>query len=441
MYRNLIWALCTVAIVFCTSTKARGQLVPLKNSPSTASVLYLTSSHAYVPTGGTLDLTANPGGVVVTWSISGNADSSFGSITPTGPNTARYFAPLTLPASSPIVTAASVANTAIKATFTVTLYASTCNDYSSFACIRVEPLTRMLKVGESVHLRAVGVHLPPDTPLSWNVKVNGNVDPSGGSLDVLDNNDRLYHTPPTVPRGQVTVAVQPQNSVPGGPAGAAVIIVVAPYVSAHCSWLDGDTNPDCKIIAFDRLKRIRGTFIYEDAHGKVQETAVTDNPVMAPLVQAVNSSKALATGSVLAVKLPNGASASNCKSYDWKIVTQTRESANVLIFNPSDIGSGVCTPTQFVIALPVTALWADVFGFPQLKDPQRGPPASPFHICRLLGTKRSSDHIALRSPRQGHATSLPFDLALYTFWAGRSCSGFNRSNIPRRFDRTNNTLV
>jgi hypothetical protein len=68
--------------------------------------------------------------------------------------------------------------------------------------------------------------------------------------------------------------------------------------------------------------------------------------------------------------------ASNRKNYHWKIVTQAEESPNILIYNPSDIGSGTCTQTEFVIALPVRALWADISAFPQLEDPQRVPPAA-----------------------------------------------------------------
>jgi len=73
----------------------------------------------------------------------------------------------------------------------------------------------------------------------------------------------------------------------------------------------------------------------------------------------------------------------NCTNYDWKIVTQTQESPNILIYNPSDIGSGVCSAAKFAVALPVRVLWADVSAFPQQPDPQRTAPTalSTFKDC------------------------------------------------------------
>jgi hypothetical protein len=84
----------------------------------------------------------------------------------------------------------------------------------------------------------------------------------------------------------------------------------------------------------------------------------------------------MSTGSALDVDLPDGANEANCQNYDWKIVTQPKESPNVLIYNPSDVGAGVCVGNKFVIALPVRVLWADVSGFPQQPDPQRSGPAN-----------------------------------------------------------------
>jgi len=82
------------------------------------------------------------------------------------------------------------------------------------------------------------------------------------------------------------------------------------------------------------------------------------------------------TGSALDINLPDGANEANCQSYDWKIVAQPKESPNVLIYNPGDVGAGVCVGNKFVIALPVRVLWADVSGFPQQPDPQRSGPAN-----------------------------------------------------------------
>ena len=164
----------------------------------------------------------------------------------------------------------------------------------------------------------------------------------------------------------------------------AQIIVVATDVSVRCFAKENQiAGAKCVATDFDRLDAPRGSF------DKQQVTDTTP----ARWITAVNSSKAMFTGSILDVDLPDGANEANCKSYDWKIVAQPRESPNVLIYNPSDVGAGVCVGSKFVIALPVRVLWADVTGFPQKPDPQRSGPADVATFKDCWGTtypKRSS---------------------------------------------------
>jgi hypothetical protein len=98
-----------------------------------------------------------------------------------------------------------------------------------------------------------------------------------------------------------------------------------------------------------------------------------------------------AQAQLLQPNLPDGANEANCKSYDWKIVTQSRESQNVLIYNPGDVGAGVCVGNKFVIALPVRVLWADVGGLPQLPDPQRSGPAT-FEVVGEITSRKPLPH-------------------------------------------------
>ncbi|MFZ0760584.1 MAG: hypothetical protein WAM69_11580, partial [Candidatus Sulfotelmatobacter sp.] len=141
----------------------------------------------------------------------------------------------------------------------------------------------------------------------------------------------------------------------------------------HCAIDRLKTAPNsCRIVNFNRLRGDRGTLIFS----KRDKRDITDN-TSAAWVNAVDSSKALATGSIVDFALPNGATQTNCVNYDWKFVTQAEESPNILIYNPSDVGAGICYGNHFVIALPVRALWIDVTGFMQTLDPERSAPANP----------------------------------------------------------------
>jgi hypothetical protein len=231
--------------------------------------------------------------------------------------------------------------------------------------VAIDPPTKQVRVGDkSVHLSLKVANWSSEIQtVKWFVNgvLNGNR--AFGTIQG-GGRDATYSAPAAVPAKKVEVkAVVTLDS---DRAATAQIIVVARYVSVHCFASRTQSERDrCSVVDFDRLDGARGSF----DKNQVQD----DTP--ARWVTAVNSSKAMFTGSVLDIDLPDGAYEWNCKNYDWKIVAQTRESPNVLIYNPSDVGSGVCVGNKFAIALPVRVIWANVSGFPQQPDPQRAPPA------------------------------------------------------------------
>jgi hypothetical protein len=134
-------------------------------------------------------------------------------------------------------------------------------------------------------------------------------------------------------------------------------------------------NTGCDIIDFDRLNP-----------DKLDPTAPLNSYRQdAGILNTINSAKTLAQGSVLAAKITDLPGAALCGNYDWKVVVQSRESTSVLIYDPSDIGSGVCEGDRFIVALPVHALWADIFAYPQYLDPTRPPPAKPTPPTDCMG--------------------------------------------------------
>jgi hypothetical protein len=120
----------------------------------------------------------------------------------------------------------------------------------------------------------------------------------------------------------------------------------------------------CTIFEFDRL------------HGTI--TPGNHVPDDLAMISAVNSSKTLFSGSLLVIQPVDHLT---CANFDYKIVVQSTESAGILVYDPADIGAGVCDvgdlskSARFLIALPVHALWADVFSYRQLLDPTRAAPA------------------------------------------------------------------
>lgn len=114
-------------------------------------------------------------------------------------------------------------------------------------------------------------------------------------------------------------------------------------------------------------------------------------PEYRDVVENIVSSKVLISGSVVQIYNSN-LSVDNCEKYDWKIVAQAKESANIIIYGPSDVGAGMCgrpdpanpVGSVFLISLPVTIEWAEVTAFTgQTDDPMRkGPSPAPSVIFK-----------------------------------------------------------
>lgn len=358
-----ILRVCFASTIFIFGQAIHAQDVPSHNPKAPPPPMLIQPADPAVATRGKVSFTAyasDAADLKVAWSVNSvNGDESMGKIdTVTG----VYTAPTDVPDNPPKVTATSIAHPQHKASVSIVINAASCpSDVSPDApCVMLTPLTRMVKPGEKVDLSAKAVKLA-DPSVTWQVNVNDQKDDSGGQISGAGEAVK-YIAPTAVPAGKVEVkAVAARDSKVSA---TAEIIVMARYVSAHC--VAGDSKAgDCRVTNFNRLDGPAGSF----ATGPVSDRT---DPA---LVAAVNSSKALATGSVLEVPFVNGVTAANCKNYDWKIVTQTEESPSILIYSPSDIGSGICTGAKFVIALSVRVLWADISGFPQQPDPQRSAPA------------------------------------------------------------------
>lgn len=217
-----------------------------------------------------------------------------------------------------------------------------------------------------------------EIPLTWTI--NGDqkgIPATTGQLDI--NGNIVTYTEPT---GSTIAPLELKATPPLGIgyAPATLNLVVTPTVLIRCSRRDGDLNPPpesapvCKVKDFDRLAGTTGKLPARPRQKGMSVNEGTDlNDVM-----AINSAKTLFSGSVIEVPL-TGNAISNCANYDWKIAVQSEESTGILIYNPSDVGSGICDTDkgQFIIALPVHVLWADVFGYRQNLDPARAAPAKP----------------------------------------------------------------
>jgi hypothetical protein len=145
----------------------------------------------------------------------------------------------------------------------------------------------------------------------------------------------------------------------------------------HCSSpLIANNSTGCRVKNFDRLVGETGKIAGVDVGDQTPAGEVT----------AVNSSKTLFSGSLLSIDLPQDqVSGATCPNYDWKLIVQAAESATIVIYDPSDVGPGVCEGNNFIIALPVHVVWADVSGFQQIADPTRTPPAKPTSFTDCQG--------------------------------------------------------
>jgi hypothetical protein len=344
------------ATVFVLSSGVYGQSVPSKNPTPRKPPMWIEPKDPAVVTGAYVQLkihAADSADLDVTWKVDRNpGDRSLGTVDASG----KYTAPIAVPDNPPKVIATSTINPKHSASVSIVVNASSCPSAATpkAGCVSLQPATSLIRVGREVKLSAEAVNLP-DATITWQVTVDDKKDDSGGSIDGQGKNV-VYKAPPAVPSGKVEVKAT-TGEKESSPKAAAEMIVVAPYISAHCAATQtGGESTGCTVTSFNRLK---------DKTGMFGDSFVDDTTPAAPIA-AISASKALSTGSVLEIAFPDGVTAANCKNYDWKIVTQTEESPNILIYNPSDIGSGICTAAKFLIALPVRVLWADVSGFPQL---------------------------------------------------------------------------
>jgi|HubBroStandDraft_5_1064220.scaffolds.fasta_scaffold16526_2 hypothetical protein len=362
-----------LGMLFILAIRSASQEMPSKNAPTllVAGTVLVSPVDPTVTTGGTIQFAAQivgQPGVLANWSVNGNpgGNDDSGRITATG----LYTAPASIPDNAPKVTAASPLDKTQSMSVSVTVTATSCPSTGSgkqpSPCLTIDPPTKMVKLGEKDTRFSLKVANWPGGASQVRWFVNGvlNGTPATGTIQGTGTN--VSYVLPTTAVPPKKLEIKATAILDTAHTATAQVIVVASYVSVRCFAGENRRPGDkCRIIDFDRLDGPRGSF---DKQPVADDTS-------ARLITAVNSSKALFTGSVLDLDLPDGANEANCKNYDWKIVTQSTESPNVLIYNPGDVGAGVCVGNKFVIALPVRALWADVSGFPQLPDPQRSGPA------------------------------------------------------------------
>lgn len=313
-------------------------------------------------------------GVQVHWQVNGGegGDGLVGRIDPVG----WYQAPQTIP-TVPVTITAFVSDFS-SATANVTFAVPACTPPNG-PCIRIAP-NAVIPVGSTASLTVV-----PKTGQSSNAEwfVNGVQNGSADLGTISQSGPTVTYSAPRAVVPNVTIAAKVHTN--GGYVTKSLsIILINEYVSVRCYGPDvkGAPKSNCRARDFNRLAGSTGTIDRQ----KVDDDAAGNEKVTpASWVTAINSSKALVSGSLLEITFPNGEIAGNCKNYDWKIVTQAKESPNILIYNPSDVGSGVCVDGKFLIALPVHVLWADVSGFQQFADPSRSAPAGPSTTTDCFG--------------------------------------------------------
>jgi|HubBroStandDraft_6_1064221.scaffolds.fasta_scaffold00139_21 hypothetical protein len=217
---------------------------------------------------------------------------------------------------------------------------------------------------------------PPGIPVKWSASADPNNAGETGEFTPKDmpSATAVYKAPAESASIPITITATPTQP---GITGSSIKVLVMNQVLTHCySATVPTTSPLCIVTDFDRLK---------GEIGQLSNVRPVDSSTDAGVVTAINASKTIFSGSVLEVNLTDGADASNCANYDWKIVVQSEESTNVMVYDPSDVGSGVCEGNRFIIALPVHVLWADVYGYRQNLDPSRAAPAKPSSYTDCLG--------------------------------------------------------
>ncbi len=227
-----------------------------------------------------------------------------------------------------------------------------------------------------------------------------------------------------MPGEQIEIEVTEEGEKKKEPLATSAVVLAARHVFIHCAIDELKTAQDsCAIVKFNRLHGDRGSLIFS----KGKKEGITDD-TSAAFVNAVNSSKALVTGSIIDFALPEGATQANCANYDWKFVLQAEESPNILVYNPNNVGAGICYGNRFVIALPVKVLWADVTGFEQTLDPQRTPPAS------LAGYKNCFGNSAPQTISPCDQYTWPMDWLYHLAWVythfGQAGTGQGTVSLP-----------
>jgi hypothetical protein len=206
-------------------------------------------------------------------------------------------------------------------------------------------------------------------PVSWTV----NDDPVGtGPIGIIhpEGSTVTYIEPTEMPVLPIVLKATPTDP---SYSPATLNIIVTPQILIRCAREDVRVSGRCTVTDFDRLVGETGEFPARPRANAKPVNERTD----AGIVSAINSSKTIYSGSVISAETTGDPSAPNCTNYDWKIAVQSEESTGILVYDPSDVGSGVCEGNRFILALPVHVLWADLFGYHQNLDPTRSAPAKP----------------------------------------------------------------
>jgi len=312
--------------------------------------------------------TPPPPGTLVNWSVNGipGGNDTYGYI-----DAGTYTSPAVLPTPPTVQITATAGGNSPIAMVSITILSAECHQTQA-PCIQIgsekhptTPISSFLvKEGEQIGLNATTANFAP-TSFLWNVSGGGTIVPSPRG------DTAVYTAPLQIPATSVTITVsaQPYPAV----TASTSVVVNGPQVTVHCSLSD---TAHCMLTDFDRLARDTGTIAGWAVNDQTDPGEVT----------AINASKALFSGTLLSIVLPAPVTSATCKNYDWKFVVQAKESASVIIYNPADIGSGVCEVNRFIIALPVHVIWADAFVYSQILDPARAPSGKPASYTDCLSS-------------------------------------------------------
>jgi hypothetical protein len=328
------------------------------------------------------------------WQVNGvyKGNGGFGTITNESNTKAHYTAP-------------KDTNTA--STVTVTLLSADCKFSASTAIVIVQPRPSEksveivlkknlnpykdinprissvpLKPGEQIQLAATS---PDSGPIAvvWTATADTNNAGATGQFEKTTDTTTTYQAPSESESASIPITITAAPKAADYPS-ASIKVFVMKQALARCSSVKAaTTSPLCKVTDFNRLKGETGEF---PSRARADEGKwMLDPSTDAGVVTAINASKTIFSGSVLDVKLTDGANGFNCANFDWKIVVQSKEATSILIYDPSDVGSGVCEGDRFIIALPVHVLWADVYGYRQNLDPSRAAPGKPSSFTDCVG--------------------------------------------------------